>query len=441
VAEAFATLELGEHAAITPEAIRRAYLRQVRAHPPERDPEGFRRVREAYELAQRVGAISNWHGARVPPNTGAASASSTEHSAHVEQAMPLEPAREPGEVAEDHGPKPDADPPAEEDESELPPAIAANVAAELSERSLRARLHAALNAEDPPSAALILCKLYAQATFSSELPPPQLAFGVALELFARNRPKRARRLCSAYAGYFARIGPPPLRVEAAAQWKLLTELSALSTQVHPSVTTALASGLRAGELQRAVPELRDEIAMQGEDEVARLMRRHAPSLFSALWPAARPVARRRKPGFGWSAGSSGSLFALFLAIRLLGTMGDCGHERVSIPELSVASPRRASARADDFIDQPRPRPLAATPPAEGLGLDSERERELKELTATIERQYLGGECAALRGSWPNYVRLVRAAKGTSGIAAGYEFRRAQATSICPDLISDLPEQP
>lgn len=30
-------------------AIRQAYLEGVRGHPPERDPEGFKRVRQAYE--------------------------------------------------------------------------------------------------------------------------------------------------------------------------------------------------------------------------------------------------------------------------------------------------------------------------------------------------------------------------------------------------------
>jgi hypothetical protein len=30
--------------------LRRAYLRAVKAHSPERDPEGFQRVRAAYEL-------------------------------------------------------------------------------------------------------------------------------------------------------------------------------------------------------------------------------------------------------------------------------------------------------------------------------------------------------------------------------------------------------
>ena len=70
MAEAFATLGLGEHTAVTQDAIRRAYLRQVRAHPPERDPEGFRRVREAYEIEPigqeraRLGAyIASFRGA------------------------------------------------------------------------------------------------------------------------------------------------------------------------------------------------------------------------------------------------------------------------------------------------------------------------------------------------------------------------------------------
>lgn len=31
------------------EQIKKAYLAKVRQHPPERDPEGFRRVRAAYE--------------------------------------------------------------------------------------------------------------------------------------------------------------------------------------------------------------------------------------------------------------------------------------------------------------------------------------------------------------------------------------------------------
>lgn len=40
-------LEAGEP--LTHDRLRRAYLRRLRAHPPERDPDGFRRLREAFE--------------------------------------------------------------------------------------------------------------------------------------------------------------------------------------------------------------------------------------------------------------------------------------------------------------------------------------------------------------------------------------------------------
>ena len=42
--------ELGIDASATPEEARRAYLRGIKTRKPETDPEGFRRLREAYEL-------------------------------------------------------------------------------------------------------------------------------------------------------------------------------------------------------------------------------------------------------------------------------------------------------------------------------------------------------------------------------------------------------
>jgi tetratricopeptide (TPR) repeat protein len=48
--------ELGIDAAATPEEARRAYLRGIKIRKPETDPEGFRRIREAYEIV--TGALS-----------------------------------------------------------------------------------------------------------------------------------------------------------------------------------------------------------------------------------------------------------------------------------------------------------------------------------------------------------------------------------------------
>src|SRR5438094_8911700 len=44
----YAVLEVDRGASAA--EVRHAYRQQVRAHPPERDPEGFKRVREAYEV-------------------------------------------------------------------------------------------------------------------------------------------------------------------------------------------------------------------------------------------------------------------------------------------------------------------------------------------------------------------------------------------------------
>jgi hypothetical protein len=49
-AEAKRLLGLDDDDEPTRDRVRRAYMRKLREHPPERDPEGFQRLRQAYEL-------------------------------------------------------------------------------------------------------------------------------------------------------------------------------------------------------------------------------------------------------------------------------------------------------------------------------------------------------------------------------------------------------
>src|ERR1043165_1078638 len=63
---------LGLTGEVTPQQVKRAYLRKVKEHPPERDPEGFQRVRRAYEealaaLAQRALAAEQTRAAESAP--------------------------------------------------------------------------------------------------------------------------------------------------------------------------------------------------------------------------------------------------------------------------------------------------------------------------------------------------------------------------------------
>jgi len=50
--EALAILGLDGDDELTQNHVKRTYLRKLKDHPPERDPEGFQRLREAYELAR-----------------------------------------------------------------------------------------------------------------------------------------------------------------------------------------------------------------------------------------------------------------------------------------------------------------------------------------------------------------------------------------------------
>jgi hypothetical protein len=51
-------LETGEP--VTHDRLRRAYLRRLRAHPPERDPEGFQRLREAFEALEPLARVHDY---------------------------------------------------------------------------------------------------------------------------------------------------------------------------------------------------------------------------------------------------------------------------------------------------------------------------------------------------------------------------------------------
>lgn len=46
---------LGVPADASDEALRQAYLKKLRQHPPDRAPEEFERIRDAYDMARRPG--------------------------------------------------------------------------------------------------------------------------------------------------------------------------------------------------------------------------------------------------------------------------------------------------------------------------------------------------------------------------------------------------
>ncbi len=409
VVEAFETLGLDESDELSAEQLKRSYLRKVRQHPPERDPAGFQQVRQAYELLQQR-------------SNGRA-----ELSAHVARPEPFSapaPDRtsEPPRASSADAPKPSAEPSIPQPEPAQsrtpdPPAPAASDAL--------TRLRSAVGESKWVAAGNALLELYADATLSERLPPPEIALRISLELFESGKHKTARRLFEAFKAHMASHGTR-LSAETASVWKLLSELSELSRAVDSSLTCALAEAIRSGAFQDAAPELRAEMAQYGDRKVTALMQSRAPTLLAATWPYVRPPAQRSKRtwrGLPWVARLS--LFGIFGLYRLV----------VSLTESPTHSDYVVPAAV---VDRPRPDRRFSEPSSVLSASDT---LKLHDITSKIEKLYQSGQCDETRAAWDEYLVVARPLGGAPAVRQGYAFRRTQAISTCPTLATELPEEP
>jgi hypothetical protein len=74
--EARACLGLSQSGPLEKAAVRRAYLQAIKKHKPEADPDGFRSVREAYELLDQLVALGMEASPPPPASTTSPDASS-----------------------------------------------------------------------------------------------------------------------------------------------------------------------------------------------------------------------------------------------------------------------------------------------------------------------------------------------------------------------------
>ena len=203
--------ELNAHSA---EQLKRSYLRKVRQHPPERDPDGFQRVRQAYELLQQR-ALGRPASSGYAPRPEPLSASS-----------------------------PGADlPTATANEVSLSPEPASASASDA-----LPRLRSAIRESKWVTAGNALLELYADASLSEQLPPPEIALRISLELFESGKHKTARRVFDAFEAHMSLHGAL-LRGESASVWKLLAELSEL---LEPSIR-GLSCALAEAYSLRSIP--------------------------------------------------------------------------------------------------------------------------------------------------------------------------------------------
>jgi len=240
--------ELGLSADATPDVVRRSYLRLLKTRKPEVDPEGFQRLRGAYELLRLAAAIG-------------------------EQAVP-----EPSPPAPE-SPALDPEPLAPESPPFVP--FARPIAAALAEQDLdRAHTLASETLDallDVPSHPVFV--------------EGSAMFAVVLELWTQRRGRDARILTKKIRAHFTQTGNEArvLQGGAAAIWAILRELTALGKGFPDELTAGFARGVLEGSPEPGYQAI-NRLRKTGEDldPIRDVLRERAPSLFALYGVAMQP---------------------------------------------------------------------------------------------------------------------------------------------------------
>jgi hypothetical protein len=325
--EAFA--ELGIDRDATADQARRAYLKLLKVRKPETDPQGFMRLREAYELAKEW--LDNSHFffrapfpvverpaiAAEPEPPGQAS-SVPEPPAPAEPApaepAPAEPA--PAEPAPaDDAPAPLDDAPEDTHEEEDDDDTTSQDDASFEDLLASGRHEEAAGA---------LSRIFRVATteMHGETPPLYDALRLLVTLHAENALSAAADLHASVAAWLAASGQEAklLRGESAARWHLLRELASLPSTFPKMVRSAIARAMLVGDLGHARGEL--EAIRRQTSSVTRaaagILRAKAPNLAGALADVLDPPPPKPASTGGGGQGSArGAWWVIALVVGLL----------------------------------------------------------------------------------------------------------------------------
>jgi hypothetical protein len=260
--------ELAIELPTTADAIKRAYLRAVKAHPPERDPDGFRRVREAYDFLrerpwcwQKLEDVPDQERA-LPRVTSATVDSGTEPIPDVSLDAP-------SDVVLAVEAKPDRPRRAKKQDPQI-------LASWLVEQ-----------AKDP----------------SSDIPPSALlAQGIdcTLRLFRRKLGDQGAEVMKTIEDRLERDGVPTRQIGdwLVARSALVRELINLNRRVDKELLGVLARAIQRDDYGPAAREVESLVETDG-DVVMKIITKNAPSLLAAM-----PL-RRVHPKRAWSNGYVG----------------------------------------------------------------------------------------------------------------------------------------
>jgi hypothetical protein len=323
--EAIAELRIDRNT--SPDEARRAYLRLLKQRKPEVDPEGFQRLREAYELLRNSLAWRHATAGRAPesgPPSPVANAPVPARSPTLPPEGEVTAGEAPAGETTD-GPAPDPD---------------------LERLDEIGRL---MRAKETQAAANLLAEHYefAAARPGIAVPPPPATLDLLLRAHEQGWLPVAARLERAFALWLEAVGAE-VRVlgGAAPQWAIARELGGLPRALSPEVRTTLARAARTGELALGLASLRDIGAFNPSEgrRNARILRVEGRAFSSK---AAAVLAPPRWGRGGIKAEWRGRMIALSIAASALLRIAQCATQ--SDAPVTRASSARAATAPPPFV--------------------------------------------------------------------------------------------
>lgn len=314
--------ELGIDPAASAEEARRAYLRQLKVKKPEADPNGFMRLREAYDLVrENIELLANLHklGALHIPPPGAPDP--------LDAVAPAAPAAVPPDETTASSDLPDGwkviDLPAAGRHEVIP-----------QDETIRALM--SKNKFQAAAKELITQVEGAIGHGGTPVLPAVEIVELLCELHIREAPNAAAKLYNTLQEWFRTSKEEArfLRGELAARWVILGELNALPATFSKSARTAIARALQGGNLDDANLNLA-ELQARKPDVARRTadhLRANAPTLaheFAGLLDP--PVTVERPPSRATTGWAGAGIFLLLMKLFLMAGKSSCSSSQPSGP--------------------------------------------------------------------------------------------------------------
>ncbi len=320
--------------------VRKAYLRLLKSRKPELDPEGFMRLREAFELVNglaRVGVLGAMAKAEGSPANDEVDSTvhvnteqpSTIREARAEEAPPSEPVvtQEPAPAAPDEAPE------------------GSEKAEAATEEPQPSSPSWSISLDQPKEAAATLCDMLAYAKAGHDVPPqlPFLTMEVLLRLHLTGSLKTARSLMDAFEEWLSvtanEIRFPPVM---AVRWAMLRELWAVRHELPLEVRAPIARGIASGDFKATRRELARFRVLEPDsaERAAIALRVHASVLAPRVASALQRVVENDPPAPVQRRSGRSPWWLVFVAVQVLMALGRCASQTSSIG----ASPGTYQAR-------------------------------------------------------------------------------------------------